>query len=117
MAIRITKSNGQPKRNVVRLIEYRGKLVAATVSALMCGCMATPTAAGKRVRDSTDFHVSKCQFVSELFEKAQNLGSVEEAKIRARNSAAKLGATDIVWKDVVYRSKNTEVIGKAYRCS
>ena len=89
---------------------------AALFGSIHLSCMATPTVAGKRVQDSTEQRISTCQFVSEFFEKAQNLGSVEEAKTRARNSAAKLGATNIVWKDVVYRGRNTEVIGKAYRC-
>ena len=78
--------------------------------------MATPTAAGRRVHDSTEKSIAMCPFVSEFFEKAQNLGSIEEAKTRARNSAAKLGATDIVLKDVTYRGRNTDVIGEAYRC-
>jgi len=89
---------------------------AALLAATLWSCMATPTAAGKRVHDSTEPGIAACQFVSEFSEKAQNLGSVEEAKNRARNSAAKLGATDIVWKDIVYRGRNTDVVGKAYRC-
>lgn len=88
----------------------------ALLGTMLCNCMATSTAAGKRVHDSKEQRISTCQYVSEFFEKAQSLGWIEEAKTRARNSAAKLGATDIVWKDVVYRGRNTEVVGKAYRC-
>ena len=79
------------------------------------------TAAAQKVTDASEADVGKCTFVQDVggrsvFGERLKEQGLTKAKEDARASAAKAGATHIVWGKIS-QTDSTLVEGKAYRCA
>jgi hypothetical protein len=91
-------------------------VVAGAIS--MFGCASLGVAADK-IADSDAAQVASCTFLKDIngrsvFARLQAEG-LAKAKEDARNQAAKVGATNIVWGEMSQVDVTT-IAGKAYRC-
>jgi hypothetical protein len=87
---------------------------------LITACASRPSAQARGVRDADDRSVASCKFVRNVAGTSGwgNLAAstgIENAKIEARERAAKLGATHVVWNSVA-GGYNPNVSGNAYKC-
>ncbi|HEY7872228.1 MAG TPA: DUF4156 domain-containing protein [Rudaea sp.] len=87
---------------------------------LVSGCAVAPSAAAARVQEADAQIVASCKYLGDVQGSSGwgNLAAsagMENAKSEARESAAKLGATHIVWNNITGGS-SPYVSGKAYRC-
>ncbi|MBT2144199.1 DUF4156 domain-containing protein [Rhodanobacter sp. LX-100] len=103
----------QLHRNVV--------LCIAVTACLVCqSCATTPSASALRVADADQSMVAGCKFVGEI-QGSSGWGGVaastgmENARNEAREKAAKLGATNIVWQSIA-GGYAPYVSGRAYSC-
>jgi hypothetical protein len=92
-----------------------------TVIALLAGCATTLSDRAAKVADADEASVAGCGFVGQVkgYSGRGNLAAsigTENARNEARKQAAKLGATDIVWKRVSV-SYSPYVSGVAYDCN
>lgn len=83
-------------------------------------CATTPSASASRVADADQGMVAGCQFVGEV-QGSSGWGGLaastgmENAKNEAREKAAKLGATNIIWHSIA-GGYAPYVSGRAYSC-
>lgn len=90
------------------------------VCALATGC-ATASSGSRAVMDIDDTGAANCQFIANVSE-SKTIGliwsssGVSQAQIKARNSAAKIGATHVVWNPVNSGGMVHTASGRAYRC-
>ena len=95
-----------------------GLAIAAVTS--LIGCATAPSAAAARVQEADAQMVAACQYLGDVQGSSGwgNLAAsagMENAKNEARDSAAKLGATHIVWNNIT-GGYSPYVSAKAYRC-
>lgn len=95
-------------------------LVFPSLLLALSGCATAPTSAALAVRDADARMVESCQFLGDVAGTsgwgglAADTGE-QNAQTEAREKAARLGATDIVWTNIAGGwAPNTS--GKAYRC-
>jgi hypothetical protein len=86
----------------------------------LSGCSVAPTAAAARIMEADASMVQTCKYLGEVQGSSGwgNLAAstgMENAKNEARDSAAKLGATHIVWSAVA-GGNSPYATGKAYKC-
>ena len=87
---------------------------------LLNSCATTPSQSAAKIRDADMNMVENCQFLGDVNgvsgwgNLAASVG-VENAKNEAREKAASMGATHIVWSNVS-GGYCSFVNGKAYRC-
>jgi hypothetical protein len=86
----------------------------------LTACATTPTAAAAKVADADESMVTGCRFLGEVQGSSGwgNLAAsagMENAKNEARENAAKLSATDIVWRSIS-GGYSPYVNGRAYLC-
>jgi hypothetical protein len=91
------------------------------VALLLCACATAPSERAAGVKDADPRMVEACTYMGEV-EGTSIWGgpgghgaAVSNSKNEARDQAAKLGATHIVWNSVS-ESSLTAVSGRAYRC-
>ncbi len=96
--------------------------LCAAVLACIClsGCAVAPSAAASRVQEADAQMVASCKYIGEVQGSSGwgNLAAsagMENAKNEARENAAKLGATHILWNNIA-GGYSPYVSGKAYRC-
>ncbi|MGH8121437.1 MAG: DUF4156 domain-containing protein [Rudaea sp.] len=90
------------------------------VGASSSGCATAPSAAAARVQEADTQMVASCKYLGEVQGSSGwgNLAAsagMENAKNEARDSAAKLGATHVVWNNIT-GGYSPYVSGKAYKC-
>jgi len=93
--------------------------VVATTG-VFSGCAVAPSAAAARVQEADAQMVVSCKYVGEVQGSSGwgNLAAsagMENAKSEARENAAKLGATHVVWNSIT-GGYSPYVSAKAYRC-
>ena len=87
---------------------------------VLVGCASTPTPVARGVSDADDRAVGKCAMVGNVSgtsgwgNLAASIG-IENAKVEARERAATLGATHIVWSQIT-GGYSPSVSGNAYKC-
>jgi hypothetical protein len=91
------------------------------IAAAFAIALASGSAAAAPVKDATAEDVAKCTFVKDVKSSTTNKGKYTSAAIgaamsSARRTAARAGATDVVW-DKVDANNAHEVTGKAYKCA
>jgi len=84
------------------------------------GCATSPSASAVRVKDADMRMVSNCQFVGDVHGTSGwgNLAAstgIQNAKNEARENAAAMGSTHIIWTDTA-GGYSPYVNGKAYKC-
>ena len=99
----------------------RCSTASMTLIALLAGCAATLSDRAAKVADTDHASVAGCGFVGQVQGSSGwgNLAAstgMEYARNEARKEAAKLGATDIVWKPVSV-GHSPYVSGVAYDCN
>jgi uncharacterized protein YceK len=92
-----------------------------TLIALLAGCATVLSARAAKIADTDEASVAGCEFVGQVKASSGwgNLAArtgMENARNEARVNAAKLGATDIVWRSVSVGS-SPYVSGTAYVCN
>ena len=98
-------------------------LVSAGVVAttgVFSGCAVAPSAAAARVQEADAQLVASCKYLGEVQGSSGwgNLAAsagMENAKSEARDNAAKLGATHVVWNSIT-AGFSPYVSAKAYKC-
>jgi len=96
-------------------------IASVTVIALLAGCSATLSARAAKIEDADEASVAGCEFLGQVMGYS-GWGSLaapagmENARNESRDKAAKLGATDIVWRSVS-GSYSAYVSGQAYDCN
>lgn len=96
-------------------------LVACTGLALP-GCATSRSYAASKVKDADERMVSGCSFLGEV-QGSSLLGghrietAVRNAKNMAAESAARMGATFVLWKNVESNAAGTFAFGRAYKCA
>jgi hypothetical protein len=95
----------------------------AVLPACFCltNCATTPSAKATKVADADEISVAGCSFVGQVqgspgWGNLPTSTGMENAKNEAREKAAKLGATDIVWRSMS-AAHSPYVSGLAYDCS
>lgn len=96
-------------------------LVACAMALVLAGCAATPSREALTVHDADAAMVSGCKFVGYVSGTSGWSGVAGDAgeanaQNEAREKAAKLGATDIVWQ-TVHSGWGSTANGDAYRCT
>lgn len=96
------------------------KLAATFVTVALTGCAVTPTHEAMAVQDADAAMVSGCTFVGYVTGTSGWSGVAGDAgeanaQNEAREKAAKLGATDVVWQ-TVHSGWGSTANGNAYRC-
>lgn len=98
------------------------KIVALAIAfaTLAEGCAVAPSAAAVSVKDADPSTVATCKYVGDVQGSSGwgNLAAstgMENAKNEARENAAKLGATHVVWSNIAGGS-SPYVSAKAYKC-
>jgi hypothetical protein len=91
-----------------------------TLLALVAGCESIFSARAAEVSDADEASIVSCQFVGEVqglsgWGNPATSTGMENARNEARKKAAKLGATDIVWKPTL-ASSSPYANGLAYVC-
>jgi len=95
-------------------------LISIAMTALFTGCAVSPSATASRVQEADAQMVASCRYVGEVQGSSGwgNLAAsagMENAKNEAREKAAKLNATHVVWNSIV-GGYSPYVSAKAYRC-
>lgn len=103
-----------------RLCKFLSAAAAIAAAALSAGCAVAPSAAAVRVQEADAQMVASCKYVGEVQGSSGwgNLAAstgMENAKYEARENAAKLGATHIVWNNIT-GGNSPYVSAKAYKC-
>ena len=89
--------------------------------ALLTGCTTAQFAKAAKIADTDEASVAGCEFVGQVKGTSSwgNLAAstgIEKARSEARVNAAKLGATDIVWRSASV-GYSPYVSGTAYVCN
>jgi len=100
---------------------YTRSIATMTLIALLAGCATILSARAAKIADTDETSVAGCEFVSQVKGSSAwgNLATstgMEKARNEARANAAKLGATDIVWRSVSL-GYSPYVSGTAYVCN
>jgi hypothetical protein len=87
----------------------------------LAACAVTPSREVAAVRDATERTVINCQFVGDVTGTSGWGGlaasaGIANAQNEAREKAAELGATSIVWTSLANGGRLPSVSGEAYRC-
>src|SRR5215813_3016293 len=95
-------------------------IASMSLIALVAGCATILSAKATKIADTDEASIAGCEFVGQVqgFSGWGNLATstgVEKARNEARVNAAKLGATDIVWRSVPV-GYSPYVSGTAYVC-
>ena len=96
-------------------------IASMTLIALLAGCATVLSARAAKIADTDETSVAGCEFVGQVNGSSGwgNLAAstgMEKARNEARVNAAKLGATDIVWRSVSV-GYSPYVSGTAYVCN
>ena len=99
----------------------RRSIASMTLIALLAGCATMLSVRAAKIADADEASVAGCEFVGQVkgFSGWGNLAAstgMEKARNEARVSAAKLGATDIVWRSASV-DYSPYVSGTAYICN
>ncbi len=100
---------------------FIGSLILSSVTTtLLASCAVAPSPAASRVQEADAQMVASCKYVGEVQGSSGwgNLAAsagMENAKNEARENAARLGATHILWNNIT-GGYSPFVSGKAYRC-
>jgi len=94
--------------------------LAIVVVASFSGCATSPSTAAARVQEADNQMVAGCKYLGDVQGSSGwgNLAAsagMENAKNEARDSAAKLGATHVVWNNIT-GGYSPYVSAKAYKC-
>ena len=92
-------------------IQVRRLVLLSALCAVACG---SKTPAGSQIREASDLELTDCSFLQKVSGTASvdDKNAAAHAKAKAREEAAKLGATHIKWIIPCC----TSVEGDAYRC-
>lgn len=101
-------------KTVVAVFALTGFVLAAA------GCATTLSTAAERVRVSDQADVSRCTFLGTVqgssgFGNLAASTGMHNARVEAQNKAAKMGATNIVWKNI-HGGYSPYAVANAYRC-
>src|SRR5690349_13736495 len=89
-------------------------IASMTLIALLAGCATMLSARAAKIADTDEVSLIGCEFVGQGNLEAST--GMEKARNEARENAAKLGATDIVWRSVSV-GYSPYVSGTAYVCN
>ena len=94
--------------------------LVVTVAVAVFGYVGSASSHGPKIVDADDAAVASCTFLQvvdgrSVFGERLKTQGIAKAKEDARNEAAKLGATHIVW-DKAMSTDVTTISGKAYHC-
>jgi len=97
------------------------KYLLVTALMMLPGCETTPSTEAAKVSDADEKAVVDCRFVGEVQGSSGwgNLAAstgMENAKNEAREKAAKLGATNVVWQSIS-GGYSPYASGRAYACN
>ena len=101
-------------RDGARSLLYVCSMASITLLGLVAGCGTMLSNRAAKVADADEASVASCQFVGEV--QGPTASGNQNARDEARKQAAKLGATDIVWKPIS-AGYSPYVSGLAYVCS
>jgi hypothetical protein len=96
-------------------------LIFASAALLATGCATTPSPAAANVVDADETMVAACRFLGEVHG-SSGWGNVaassgmENAKTEAKEKAAQMGATHVVWH-TVSGGYSPYATGRAYSCT
>lgn len=99
------------------------RLLTGSATLLLAACVSTqPVSRSPAVTPATAEQVAGCQYVDDLVGVSGMYGvfadkGIENARKKALEKAASLGATHVVWADANTGYGSTSAAGKAYRCS
>ncbi len=90
------------------------------LTSVLSGCATTPSPRALSIQDADYRKVENCQFIGDVHGSSGwgNLAAstgIQNAKNEAREQAAAMGATHIVWVQVA-GGYSPYAVGKAYRC-
>lgn len=101
-------------RGGARSLLYKGSIASMTLLAILAGCETMLSTRAAKVADADEASIASCQFVGEV--QGSTGSGNQSARDEARKQAAKLGATDIVWKSIP-AGYAPYMSGLAYVCS
>lgn len=91
--------------------------VAASMTLMaLASCAATPSPQAAKIVDADEASVAGCEFLGQVQGRVAASTGKESARNEAREQAARLRATDIVWRPVS-SGFSRSVSGRAYDCS
>ena len=95
------------------------KILVMSVVTVLSACAYYPSPAANKVIEASEREVSQCRLLGQVYGDSGNLLftsiGVQVAKDQAKDRAARLGATHILWTEENVRI-NPYFVGKAYRC-
>ena len=94
------------------------RFVLLLLSIALSGCAYYPNEQAKTIREANISHVQHCNLLGQVYgtsDFAYLAMGVDIAKDRAKNQAAEIGATHVVWTDVNANGL-PYAVGKAYFC-
>ena len=94
---------------------FARSIASMTLIALLAGCSTVLSARAAKIADTDETSVAGCEFVGQVNGNLATSAGMEKARSEARVNAAKLGATDIVWRSVPV-GYSPYVSGTAYVC-
>ena len=100
---------------------YTRSIASMTLIALLTGCATVLTARAAKIADTDGASVAGCEFVGQV-KGSSGWGTLAastgmaKARNEAMENAAKLGATDIVWRSASV-GYSPYMIGTAYDCN
>ena len=106
----------------IQLRARNGLVICLAIAAatFLNGCATAPSAAAARVQEADTNMVASCRYLGDVQGSSGwgNLAAsagMENAKNEARENAAKLGATHVVWNNIT-GGYSPYVSAKAYKC-
>ncbi len=86
----------------------------------ICGCSTTASLSAMNVQSADENSVESCQYLGDVqgssgFGGLAATQGMENSKVEAKEGAAQLGATHIVWMNIS-GGYSPSVFGKAYKC-
>jgi len=99
----------------------RRSIASMTLIALLAGCATMLSVRAAKIADADEASVAGCEFVGQV-KGSSGWGTLaastgmEKARSEAMENAAKLGATDIVWRSASV-GYSPYMIGTAYDCN
>lgn len=93
-----------------------------SLSLLLNGCATSPSSEAQKIQESDEGRMASCKILGTVSGNSSwggwtAAGLKESAMTEALNQAGKLGATHIVWQNVVQSNSGGIATGRAYRCN
>jgi Domain of unknown function (DUF4156) len=94
------------------------RIGAMAVALVMTGCAIQLTPQGQQVRVAdTEAMLKDCKLLGKVTGGASSSAGMDAARVDARNKAAALGATDVIFMNEFTENFTAMIDGHAYRCA